>query len=229
MIMTPRLCRFALTAHITSSVGWLGAVAGFLVLGIAGLTSHNAEVVRGAYLSMNLLGSYIIVPLSLAALVTGLAQSLGTEWGLLRHYWVLTKFVLTISATGLLILHQFRAVEAAARRVLAVAPGTMPEIGGLGTELVVKAGLGLLALLVITTLSVYKPWGLTPYGLRKRQERQSRTSLYAATTPPDLGNDATGSLPSGFKVFAMVTATVIVLFGMLHHLGGGIGSHGHGH
>lgn len=54
--MTHRLSKFVLTTHITTSVGWLGAVAAFLVLSINGLTSHNAEVVRGAYHSMNLIG-----------------------------------------------------------------------------------------------------------------------------------------------------------------------------
>lgn len=77
--MTPRLSKFVLTMHITTSVGWLGAVAAFLVLSIAGVTSHDAEVVRGAYLSMNLIGLYMIVPLSFAALLTGVVQSLATH------------------------------------------------------------------------------------------------------------------------------------------------------
>ena len=221
MTMTPGPSKLWLTTHITCSVGWLGAVAGFLVLSIAGVTSHNAEVVRGAYLSMNLMGLYLIVPLSLAALTTGLVQSLGTEWGLFRHYWVLTKLMLTIGATGLLMLHQFRAVEVAARRVLALAPGALPEIGTLRTELVSKAALAVLALLVITALSVFKPWGLTPYGFRKRRERLSGTALAAGSTPPDPENEATASLQLGFKIFATVTAIVIVIFGMLHHLTGG--------
>jgi len=46
----------ALTVHITSSVGWLGAVAGFLALSIAGMVSRDAELVRGVYLAMNLVG-----------------------------------------------------------------------------------------------------------------------------------------------------------------------------
>src|SRR5258708_40185952 len=46
--MTPALRKLTITAHVTFSVGWLGAVAAFLVLSIAGLTSHDAEVVRGA-------------------------------------------------------------------------------------------------------------------------------------------------------------------------------------
>lgn len=65
--MTPAHRKLNFAAHVTSSVGWLGAVASFLVLSIAGLTSGDAEIVRGAYLAMNLIGQFIIVPLSLVA------------------------------------------------------------------------------------------------------------------------------------------------------------------
>lgn len=212
--MTTRLNKLALTTHITCSVGWLGAVAGFLVLSIAALISRNAEVVRGAYLSMNLIGLYIIVPLSLAALTTGLIQSLGTAWGLLRHYWVLTKLTLTIGATGLLMMHQFAAVEAAARRVSALAPGTLPDVGRLGTQLVGDAGLALLALVAITTLSVFKPWGLTQYGQRKRSEQRESGSLNET-------QETVSGVPIGLKIFAGVSLILIALFGVLHHLNGG--------
>jgi len=80
------------TAHVTLSAGWLGAVVAYLALAIAGLTSHDAGMVHAAYLAMNLIGQLIIVPLSLAALLTGLVQSLATEWGLFRHYWIVVKF-----------------------------------------------------------------------------------------------------------------------------------------
>ena len=72
MLMTPDLRKFALTTHVTSSVGWLGSVAGFLALAIAGLTSQDAQMVRAAYLAMHLTTWFVIVPLSLAALLTGL-------------------------------------------------------------------------------------------------------------------------------------------------------------
>lgn len=81
MTMTPYLRKLALTVHIASSVRWLGAVAAFLVLSIAGFRSQNPEIARGAYLSMNLIGELIIVPLGIATLLTGLVQSLGTHWG----------------------------------------------------------------------------------------------------------------------------------------------------
>ncbi len=105
MIMTPHLRKLALTTHVTTSVGWLGAVAGFFALAVAGLTSQDAQMVRAAYLAMELTGWCVIVPLSLTSLPTGLVMSLGTEWGLFRHYWVLAKFLITSLATILLLVH----------------------------------------------------------------------------------------------------------------------------
>src|SRR5258708_11390948 len=105
MLLPPRLRKFALTAHVTASVGWLGAVAAFLAVAIAGLTSGDTPMVRAAYLAMGLTGWFVIVPLSLASLLTGLGQALGTTWGLFRHYWVLAKLLITVVATILLLVH----------------------------------------------------------------------------------------------------------------------------
>jgi hypothetical protein len=142
MSMAPGLRKFALTAHVTFSVGWLGAVVAYLAVAIAGLLSQDAQVVRSGYSTMELTGWFVIVPLSLAALLSGLVQSLGTEWGLFRFYWVVVKLVLTLGAVTILLMH-------------------MPAVGrraGLQAE-VLHAGGGLLVLLVTTTLSVFKPWG----------------------------------------------------------------------
>ena len=105
MAMTPSLRKFALTMHVTSSVGWLGAVGAFLALAIAGLGSQDLQIVRAAYLAMHLITWFVIVPLSLAALSTGIVQSLGTTWGLFDHYWVGTKLLLTVLATAILLVH----------------------------------------------------------------------------------------------------------------------------
>lgn len=197
LTMPPRLRKWALTAHITFSVGWVGAVAGFLALSIAGVTSQNPEVVRAAYVAMNLIGWFIIVPCSFASLLSGIVQSLGTEWGLLRHYWLLVKFVFTIVATILLLLHQFTAVAGAARRVCGSAPGTLPDVGRFGIQLVGDAGLGLLVLLVITTLSVLKPWGRVRY----------RETI-------------SGRLPLGLKILLAVTGVTVLVFRLVVHHGG---------
>lgn len=78
MLLVPPLRKLLLTAHITFSVGWLGAVAVFLALAITGLTSPDALLVRTAYLAMGLSSWLIIVPSSLGALLIGVVQALGT-------------------------------------------------------------------------------------------------------------------------------------------------------
>jgi hypothetical protein len=168
MTMTPRLRRLALTVHVASSVGWLGAVASFLALAVAGLTSPDAQVVCAAYLATEVTTWLVIVPLSVAALLTGLVQSLGTPWGLFRHYWVLAKLVLTLVATLLLLLHTQPIGYVAG--VAAETTLSGGDLRGLRIQLVADAGAALLVLLVATALSVYKPRGMTRYGWRKQRE-----------------------------------------------------------
>lgn len=206
--MTPALRKLNLTTHVTASVGWLGAVAAFLALSIAGLASRDSGVVRSSYVAMNLIGQFIIVPLSIASLATGLVQSLGTHWGLFRHYWVATKFVLTTGATILLLLHQFTAVSGAARRVSESALGALPDVGRLGPQLVGDASLAVVTLLVTTTLSVYKPWGMTSYGQRERKLEQR--------------DDATAGLSAARKVVVAVIGLIVAGFIVLHIAGGGL-------
>jgi len=78
--MTPGIRKLVLTAHVTTSVGVVGAVASFLALSIAGLLSAEAQMARAAYLAMELTAWFVIVPLVGASLLSGLIQSLGTKW-----------------------------------------------------------------------------------------------------------------------------------------------------
>ena len=156
--MTTTVRKLNLIAHVVSSEGWLGAVLAFLALSIAGLRSTDAATVRAVYLSMNLTGEFVIVPLSFLALVTGLVLALGTEWGLFWYYWVLIKFALTTGATALLLLHQFTAVAEAARLV-SVGPAIDDRLGTLGIQLIVDASLAIVVLVIATALSIVKPGG----------------------------------------------------------------------
>jgi len=178
MTMTPRLRKFALTAHVVSSVGWLGAVAGVLALAVAGLTSQDPQLVRAAYLAMEWTGWFVLVPLGLASLLTGLVQSLGTKWGLFRHYWVLTKLLINVFATTVLLLY----MQTLSSLADVAAETTLPsaDLGVLRSPSpVLHAAAALLLLLVAATLSVFKPRGMTPYGQRKQQEQQEQHELAA--------------------------------------------------
>ena len=120
--------------------------------------------VRAVYLTMELMGWFVLVPLSFASLVTGLVQSLGTRW--VRHYWVLVKLGMNIFATTILLLYlqtlSYLADVAAETRVSG-------DLAGLRTpSTVVHAAGALVLLLVAVTLSVYTPRGMTRYGQRKQ-------------------------------------------------------------
>jgi hypothetical protein len=182
MIMTPRLRKFVLTAHVTSSVGWLGAVAVFLALAVIGLTSQDAETVRAVYLVMEPAAWFVLAPLAFASLLTGLVQSLGTTWGLFRHYWVLFKFLINVSAIVVLLMYTQTLsylADVAAETTL-----SSDDLGVLRTpSVVLHSALALLLLLVATVLAVYKPRGMTPYGLRKQHERRTVSQPLDAATP----------------------------------------------
>ena len=169
-MMGGALRKLALTVHLLSSVGWIGAVIAYLALGVSAVTSVDAEKVRGAWIAMELTGWYVIVPLAVAALLTGLVISLGTSWGLFRHYWVVISLALTTLSTVILLLHMptVSALAEAARMA------DIDHLRTLGGDLF-HAGGGLLVLLVVMVLNVYKPRGLTPYGWRKQLEQRTQS------------------------------------------------------
>lgn len=165
MIMPPGVRKFVLTVHIATSVALLGAVACFLVLAVAGLASQDAQTVRAAYVAMDMIAWLVIVPLAFVSLLIGIIQSLASPWGLVQHYWVLAKLLLTVFVTVVLLL-QMKSIGTVARMA---AEMTLPtgDLGRARLSLVVHAAGGLLVLLAPLALSVYKPPGKTWYGRRK--------------------------------------------------------------
>jgi hypothetical protein len=162
MRMPPRLRKFALTAHVLCSVGWLGAVVCFLALAIAGLIGEDPQKIRADYLAMELTASWVIVPLSLASLLTGVVQSLASKWGLFRHYWVLIKLLMNVFGSILLLVHMrpIRLMAAMAEQATLFDS----DVHDVRIKLMATAGAAVIVLLVATTLSVYKPRGRTRYG-----------------------------------------------------------------
>ena len=170
-IMTPGARKLVLAAHIAASVGALGAVASFLALSMAGLASETGQTARAAYVAMELTARFVIVPLLFASLLSGLVQSLGSTWGLLRHYWVVVKLLLNVLVIVVLLL-QMEGISHMAR-VAAESALSGTDLLALRRSLRTHAAGGLVVLLVPLALSIYKPKGLTPYGWRRQQ--QSRT------------------------------------------------------
>ncbi len=211
--MRPGLRKFALTTHIALSVSWIGAVLAYLVLVLAAMTRQDAQTLRVAWIAMELIGWYLIVPMALASLLTGLVMSLGTPWGLFRHYWVLISLVLTIAATAILLKHMPTVSFFA--HVAAQTDGA--DVGGLRGALrgeLLHAGVGLLVLVVIEALNVYKPQGMTAYG--RRRVSQVALSVRGSVT----------TTPRWVQVLGIHAIGLALLFVIIMHItGGGLRHH----
>ena len=217
MAFAPALRRFAFTTHVTSSVGWVGAVLVFIALAGIGLTSQDERTVRGAYLVMAPAAWFVLVPLAHAALVSGIALSLGTPWGLFRHYWVALKLVITAFSTVILIIYM-----GTFRQMAGVAADPVVEIGLVrNPSPMLHAILALVLLLAATVLAIYKPFGMTPYG--------ARSPMRAPVGPPSLASTTVELIaqrnPPRWEYLLWIVGLAIIALIILSHLLGS-GTHG---
>lgn len=210
MTLSPAARKANFLTHVAASVGWMGSVVAYLALAVGGLAGKDPALARSAYLAMEFIGWSVIVPLSLAALLTGLIQSLGTEWGLFRHYWILAKFLIA-SVGSLILLFHMRVVG----QMSGVARGTSFSTDGFGDlriQIVVHASGGLLILMTAMVLSVYKPLGRTPYGRRMLEEPPAPPQATAA-------GSTRRARKTMYLLFGIIVVGVLLL--LLHHLSGG--------
>jgi hypothetical protein len=195
-------------------VAFLGAVAAFLALVIAGLNSQNSQLVRAAYLMMEFAGWFVIVPLCFASLLTGVIQALATPWGMFQHYWILAKLLINVFAAVVLLTYM-----PTLRFFASLAEAT--SYGGDASAIrsaspVIHAGAALFLLLAATTLSIYKPPGRVQYG---------RAPIFNAG--PIVGFPSTTETPRWVYVFGLIGLAVTVLFviGLFGGPGHGPGRH----
>lgn len=217
MAFAPALRKFTFTTQVTSSVGWVGAALVFLALAAIGLSSQNETTVRGAYLVMAPAAWFVLVPLAHASLVSGIALSLGTPWGLFRHYWVVFKLAITLFSTAILLIYM----------------GTFREMAGVAADPVVDLGLvrnpsplvhaifALILLTAATLLAIYKPFGVTPFG-----ERQQVRVLAARAIPSAPRRPIKSATNQRWEVALWVVGLTILALIVVSHL---MGSAAHGH
>lgn len=158
--LSRRARRGTLALHVCASAGWLGMTLCLLALGLTAALTDSGAVAEAAYRSMKVFGDWLLGPLALATLVSGVLLSLGTRWGLARHWWVWIKFWLTLAAASASILAFRVRIDSTVADVLAGRP-VLPY------ELVVPPVVSLGAYTFMTVVSVLKPWGMTRRGRRR--------------------------------------------------------------
>lgn len=161
----PRLPRrgrtLLLTVHVAVSVGWFGLDGALVALEAVALSTGDSSERAGIAAALTVV-VWVLIPVVVASLGSGLVLALSTPWGLARYWWVLIKCAIAavLSVTGLLLmlprLQQIIAGEAEPLRM----------------EVLIGRSIALALLLAATGLSVVKPWGKTPHGRSGRTYRQ---------------------------------------------------------
>lgn len=161
--------------HVAVSVGWMGAGAANVVLAMTAGYTSTVEIRRVCYLMIDQIDLFLVIPLAFAALATGVVLSLLTPWGLTRYWWVLVKLVLTVAVivystfgVGVWVIESIEATAAGARESAVAGP------------LAYGAALNIVAFLLMTWVSVAKPWGTTPWAPARRPRKTTRAT---ARTP----------------------------------------------
>ena len=97
---TPTWRKILLSVHIATAVSVLGTDVVLLALGIAGLRGASPETI---YPAARLVGAWLVAPLAVTALASGVLLGLLTPWGLLRYWWVTIKLAITAVLTAVVL------------------------------------------------------------------------------------------------------------------------------
>jgi hypothetical protein len=151
MRLSPRWRKAILTVHVVTAVGWLGVDLVLLTFGVAGLSGADPDLV---YPAQSLIGRVLFVPLSVLVWLVGVVNAVCTPWGLLKHWWVAVKLLLTTLMLGLVLFLLYPGLVEAGELA-----GALPRRDRI--NMVVAPSVSTSLLIFATVLSTYKPWGRT--------------------------------------------------------------------
>jgi hypothetical protein len=149
--MPPRIRKTVMVIHIVVSVALLGEVWGLVVLNTAAALTKDLELAHAAYRLMPALVFAGGIPLSLAALISGITLALTSHWRLFRYYWTAAKLVLLVAVicVGMFLFDPEGMATATAGPTAAASGRQWGQVALLGTQIVM--------LMTATALSVFKP------------------------------------------------------------------------
>jgi hypothetical protein len=160
--VSPHRRKLLLTVHVATAVSVLGTDLVLLALGISGVRGADPRTI---YPAADLIATWLLAPLAVAALGTGVLLGLLTHWRLFRYWWVTIKLTLTAVLTVVIL---FVLVPGLGERADAAnAARAFTEAERLPLALAPAVGVALLILMVV--LAVYKP----PWRLRSRPKRKA--------------------------------------------------------
>jgi hypothetical protein len=149
------------SAHVASGAIWLGTGLCLVIMGVKNVHAPNGDALYAINEIAKFLDDFVIVPTATLSLVTGFFLSWFTNWGFVKHYWVMTKWFLTISAIVFGTfwispwINAMTSISATERLRALQNPLYMFDNQGM-----IWGGVAInICLLVVIAISLLKPWG----------------------------------------------------------------------
>lgn len=150
--------------HVLTSVGWMSQALALAVLLTVGLSTRDPGLRVSAVTMAEVLDEHLLLYMGNASAFTGLMLSALTPWGYFRHWWVLTKFAITLVQLNVGIFLLSPNLQAAVRAAEHAQP--LPPSLAAGALLMASA------IAFQAWASVAKPWGRTPWTRSARSPRK---------------------------------------------------------
>lgn len=161
-----------LSVHVAASVSVLGADLVLLVLGVASVGGADPVTI---YPAASLIGTWLLTPLAVTALATGLTLGLLTRWGLFTYWWVTIKLAIVTVLTGAVLFVLVPALGATADAMTGPSPKLLSA--GERLPLLIAPVTASTLLLVALLLAIFKP------GWRLRSSGAAGASVSRRTEP----------------------------------------------
>jgi hypothetical protein len=146
--------KLLLTVHVVATVSLIGTDLVLVALGISGVRGADPRTV---YPAAYLVEVWLVAPLVVVALGTGVLQAVLSRWGLAKYWWVTIKLVTTATFTGLVPLVIIPSLAASADAALAARMFTPAQ----RLPLAIVPALAVAVLVFNVILARYKPgWRL---------------------------------------------------------------------
>lgn len=176
--LSRNLRRTTLLLHVLCGVGWMGLDLGLMVLVVSGATTGDGAVAAAAYTTAHLVIPLVVPALATGMLLTGIVLGLGTRYGLTQWAWVLTKLAIGVLLTALVFVLLLPGALGIPDGLAGTADQVRAAVGDGARDLVFPPFVSFALLAVALVLSIWKPWGRTPWASRAHETRTRR-----ATTP----------------------------------------------
>lgn len=152
----------------------MGLDLGLMVLVVSGATTGDGAVAAAAYTTAHLVIPVVVPALATGMLLTGIVLGLGTRYGLVQWTWVPTKLAVGVLLTVLVFFSLLPGVLGIPDGLTGTADQVRAMVGDTARDLMFPPFVSFTLLAVSLVLSIWKPWGRTPWARRAQEIRPQK-------------------------------------------------------